>query len=52
VVGELRSIQPSLRVVDVTGREHDPEQRNGTRLAAPFSLDDLIELLAAGADGA
>jgi CheY-like chemotaxis protein len=52
VVGELRSIQPSLRVVDVTGRKHDPERRNGTRLAPPFSLDDLIELLAAGADGA
>jgi CheY-like chemotaxis protein len=52
VVDELRSIQPSLRVVDVTGRERDLGQRNGTRLAPPFSLDDLVELLAAGANGA
>lgn len=51
VVGELRSIQPSLRLVDVTGREHDPGQGNGMRLAPPFSLDDLVELLAASADG-
>jgi hypothetical protein len=51
LVGELRSIQPGLRIVSMRGGDDDLQQidRN-TRLSSPLSLDDLGGAVAASLD--
>ncbi len=47
-VGELRSIQPRLRVVSICDPNDEPQIIDrGARLSSPFSLEDLREAVAA-----
>ena len=49
VVNEFRSIQPELGVVGICGPDHDLEETDlSARLAPPFSLEDLREVVADG----
>lgn len=52
LVGELRSIQPGLRIVSIGGPDDYLEEIGPcTRLSSPFSLDELREAAAAGLNG-
>jgi DNA-binding NtrC family response regulator len=51
LVGELRSIQPGLRIVSIWGPDEPLEGIDrSARLSSPFSLDDLREAAIAGLD--
>jgi CheY-like chemotaxis protein len=51
LIGELRAIQPGLRIVNICGPDDDVEKIDRSRtLSSPFSLDELREAVAAGPD--
>jgi len=51
LVDELRSIQPGLRIVSISGSEDEFRGIDrSARLSSPFSLDDLREAAADGGE--
>lgn len=52
LLGALRAIQPGLHVVSTRAEDDELDEiGRATRLASPFSIDDLREAVAAGLHG-